>query len=125
VRAPATLPHGRRPPRLKGAIKLAEPKQDRQERNRNIKLREDCALSLFSGGIGRAGDAAIFSLPKSLPACDGGALLLVDVNAAVNRLTRGPAVVATARDVVSLVKKMLQTSLRLVPAGRSECWSGR
>jgi RNA polymerase sigma factor (sigma-70 family) len=34
---------------------------------RNIKLLEDCALSLFSGDTGRYGDAAIFSFRKSLP----------------------------------------------------------
>jgi perosamine synthetase len=93
-------------------------------RERNIKLLEDCALSLFSGGVGRTGDAAIFSLRKSLPACDGGVLLLRDVNAAVNSLTRGPAVVAAARGVVSLVKKWSRTSLRLAPARQSECRGG-
>jgi perosamine synthetase len=41
-------------------------------------LIEDCALALFSegssGAIGRTGDAAIFSLPKTLGFCHGGLL---------------------------------------------------
>jgi perosamine synthetase len=43
-------------------------------------LIEDCALALFSrgpsGGIGRMGDAVIFSLPKTLGFCHGGLLSL-------------------------------------------------
>lgn len=43
-------------------------------------LIEDCALALFSagqnGGIGRHGDAAIYSLPKSLGVVQGGLLTL-------------------------------------------------
>jgi dTDP-4-amino-4,6-dideoxygalactose transaminase len=46
-------------------------------------LIEDCALALFSEGpsrsIGRTGDAAIYSLPKSLGLVYGGLLSLVDV----------------------------------------------
>ena len=45
---------------------------------RNIKLLEDCALSLFSADVGRIGDGAIFSLKKSLAASDGGVLILRD-----------------------------------------------
>ncbi|WP_325169979.1 aminotransferase class V-fold PLP-dependent enzyme [Methylobacterium sp. C25] len=41
---------------------------------RGIKLFEDCALSLFSAATGLVGDASVFSLPKSLPAIDGGLL---------------------------------------------------
>jgi perosamine synthetase len=49
-------------------------------RKRNIYLVEDCALSLFSNPtqhpIGVLGDAAIYSLPKTLPVPDGGALTI-------------------------------------------------
>lgn len=49
-------------------------------RERNIRLLEDCALALFSegpdGSLGRLGDAAVFSLPKTLPVPDGGILSL-------------------------------------------------
>lgn len=44
-----------------------------------LKLIEDCALALFSNGaagpIGCAGDAAVFSIPKTLAAPDGGAVV--------------------------------------------------
>jgi len=50
-------------------------------KKRKVYLLEDCALSLFSEGpnntIGRIGDAAIYSFPKSLPVPDGGALSLI------------------------------------------------
>src|SRR5262249_14393583 len=52
-------------------------------RERNVKLLEDCALALLSNLTGLTGDAAIFSLQKSLPACDGGILTLRDTNASV------------------------------------------
>lgn len=49
-------------------------------KERGLALVEDCAQSLFSRGprntIGRVGDAAIYSLVKSLPVPDGGALVL-------------------------------------------------
>jgi len=49
-------------------------------KKKEIFLVEDCALSLFSRGpnnnIGRIGDAAIYSFPKSLPVPDGGALVV-------------------------------------------------
>jgi perosamine synthetase len=49
--------------------------------DQNLLLIEDCALALFSSGfsgsIGRIGDAAIFSLPKSLGFCHGGLLSLI------------------------------------------------
>jgi len=48
--------------------------------DQELLLIEDCALALFSRGssglIGRTGDAAIFSLPKSLGFCHGGLLSL-------------------------------------------------
>jgi dTDP-4-amino-4,6-dideoxygalactose transaminase len=51
-------------------------------RQRRLYLVEDCALALFSSGpagpLGRQGDAAIFSLRKSLPVPDGGVLMLRD-----------------------------------------------
>ena len=57
-------------------------------RERNIKLLEDCALSLFSDTTGSLGDAAIFSFRKSLPACAGGALALHDAEDAASYVTR-------------------------------------
>jgi len=47
---------------------------------RGLRLLEDCALALFSsaadGPVGSGGDAAVFSLPKTLPVPDGGLLVL-------------------------------------------------
>lgn len=47
----------------------------------DLKLIEDCALSLFSGGatgsLGRTGDAAIYSLPKTLGTRHGGLLSVI------------------------------------------------
>ena len=52
---------------------------DAWRRARALLLVEDCALSLFSrladgSPIGTKGDASVFSLPKSLPMPDGGAI---------------------------------------------------
>lgn len=74
-------------------------------RQRNIKILEDCALSLFSWGTGHTGDAAIFSLRKSLPVCDGGILSLRDSDSPQSHLTNRGDVIATARRLLSLVKK--------------------
>lgn len=71
---------------------------------RNIKLLEDCALSLFSDQIGYAGDAAIFSLRKSLPVPDGGMLLLRDADS-FDFTPRKSAMFQTTRGALSLIKK--------------------
>ncbi len=79
-------------------------------RRRNIKLLEDCALSLFSEGAGQAGDAAIFSLRKSLPACDGGVLTLRDRDSLLPLLLANRREVgATVRSLLSLMKKWSKT----------------
>jgi len=53
-------------------------------KKKGLFLVEDCAQALFSKGynntIGRVGDAAIYSLVKSLPLPDGGALVLKNNN---------------------------------------------
>jgi len=77
-------------------------------RERNVKLLEDCALSLFSGETGRLGDAAIFSFRKTLPAVAGGALVLRDIEESENGLTTIPSAVTTARSLLSLVRKWSQ-----------------
>lgn len=49
-------------------------------RERQLFLIEDCAIALFSydsgGFLGRTGDVAIFSLRKTLPLSDGGAIIV-------------------------------------------------
>jgi perosamine synthetase len=77
---------------------------------RNIKLLEDCALSLFSPGVGCAGDAAIFSLPKTIAACGGGALLLRDQNSKLGEFLQPAEFRVTSRAVFSLLNKWLKAS---------------
>jgi dTDP-4-amino-4,6-dideoxygalactose transaminase len=89
-------------------------------RERQIKVLEDCALSLFSDAIGHHGDAAIFSFRKSLPAVDGGALVLRQANADANDLTNPTSGGATARGALSLIKRWTQTLLPLRPSDASE-----
>jgi dTDP-4-amino-4,6-dideoxygalactose transaminase len=74
-------------------------------RERNIKLLEDCALSLFSQNIGRIGDAAVFSFRKSLPAFAGGALVLCDTTDMANHVTQELPMAFIAKGVLSLIKK--------------------
>jgi dTDP-4-amino-4,6-dideoxygalactose transaminase len=80
-----------------------------------LKLIEDCALSLFSKdgdiALGTLGDAAIYSLAKSLPVPDGGALCWRGGS------ERGPALRAAGaarvfRGMLPLVKRSLLRSLR-------------
>jgi perosamine synthetase len=82
-------------------------------RKRQIKLLEDCALSLFSDDVAQLGDAAIFSLRKSLPVCDGGVLLLRNADEAKTSVTRKPPIGAIAHELLVLVKNWLQNSVQL------------
>ena len=76
-------------------------------RERSIKLVEDCALSLFSTGyegpLGTIGDAAIFSLRKSLPIPDGGLLTFKDPPKNMPSL-RSPGSSDVMRTLLSLMK---------------------
>lgn len=73
---------------------------------RQIMLLEDCALSLFSRGIGHLGDAAIFSPRKSIPTCDGGILALRDVPSELRLKQSVP--LETTRSALSQIKKWMQ-----------------
>jgi hypothetical protein len=74
-----------------------------------IHLLEDCALSLFSGACGSFGDAAVYSMPKSLPVPDGGALLMRGERVRLARPDERPRKRRIARQMLSLVKThMLQ-----------------
>src|ERR1019366_1992709 len=84
-------------------------------RQRNIKLLEDCALSLFSSDTGRLGDAAIFSFYKTLPTCAGGALVLRDPRAIHDCDLQPSALPQTMHDVLSLIKKWMASSLKRMP----------
>lgn len=95
---------------------------------RNIRLVEDCALSLFSRPqvhpIGVLGDAAIYSFRKTLPVPDGGALTVVEGTrgrrgaprrtepaAPWEPKLRPPSPCVVARELLSLIKRgMLRMS---------------
>ena len=88
-------------------------------RERGIKLVEDCALALFSATsdrpLGMAGDAAIFSFPKSLPVPDGGALSLSRSSGPVEARIEPPAISRTLRNALPLVKRHVLRSLNALP----------
>ena len=77
-------------------------------------LIEDCALALCSegstGNTGRMGDAAIFSLPKTLGCCQGGLLSL-----AKSRLVEKP--VLAPAGLSAMVKEFQQSARPLVLKG--------
>jgi dTDP-4-amino-4,6-dideoxygalactose transaminase len=70
-------------------------------RARDIKLIEDCALSLFSAGVGTLGDAAIFSLRKTLPVANGGILNIATQNPDLLPTLPAPPAWTTTRGAVS------------------------
>lgn len=77
----------------------------------NIYLVEDCALSLFSSPsddpIGFLGDAAIYSLPKTLPVPDGGVLT---ASCGIEQSGQAAGYKALLRKMLPLIKR---TVLRL------------
>jgi dTDP-4-amino-4,6-dideoxygalactose transaminase len=77
----------------------------------DIKLLEDCALSLFSDRVGRIGDGAIFSFYKTLPTCAGGALTLrtPGPDGALPPSSRS----RTTREMLSLMKKWAKATMPL------------
>jgi dTDP-4-amino-4,6-dideoxygalactose transaminase len=70
-----------------------------------IRLIEDCALSLFSAGVGSLGDAAIFSLRKTLPVADGGILAIRPEGGEPLPARRGPSLLMSARGAASLLAR--------------------
>jgi dTDP-4-amino-4,6-dideoxygalactose transaminase len=76
-------------------------------RDRDVKILEDCAHSMFDVGVGRSGHAAIFSLRKSLPASDGGVLAMRYVDGG-NELGVVASSQIAARGTLSLLKRWVQ-----------------
>ncbi len=78
---------------------------------RGLRLLEDCALALFSragrGPIGGCGDAAVFSLPKTLPVPDGGLLVLRRDDRGVSTRLGPASLRRTTRRMLPLVKNAL------------------
>jgi perosamine synthetase len=81
-------------------------------RERGLYLIEDCALGLFSGGpdspVGSVGDAAVFSLPKTLSVPDGG--VVVHRNGDLNLAL--PAAVPERRVILRRTASLLYRRLR-------------
>jgi len=77
-----------------------------------IYLVEDCALSLLSSDgnkkLGSFGDISIFSLPKTLPVPDGGAMVINNTDLSEHVwVRRKPSVMALRRKLLSLAKRRL------------------
>jgi dTDP-4-amino-4,6-dideoxygalactose transaminase len=78
-------------------------------RARNIRIIEDCALSLFSRPIaepiGALSDASIYSFPKSLPVPDGGALVVSDGASSIVDPTVGPPAREILAETLPFIKR--------------------
>lgn len=78
-------------------------------RDKNIHLIEDCALSLFSNPvqlpIGLLGDAAIYSLPKTLPVPDGGVLTMAEKSCFAEELCDAPSAIIIFKELLPLIKR--------------------
>jgi dTDP-4-amino-4,6-dideoxygalactose transaminase len=70
-----------------------------------IKLLEDCALSLFTADTGGRGDAAIFSLRKTLPVADGGILVIRAKNAVLPPPLPAASIAKTARGAAVMLAR--------------------
>jgi dTDP-4-amino-4,6-dideoxygalactose transaminase len=77
-------------------------------RNREVLLIEDCALSLFSKSgnrpLGSFGDAAVFSLYKTLSVPSGGALIVNNGHRSGMSARNGPPFISTLTHLVSLLE---------------------
>lgn len=101
-------------------------------RQRKIKLIEDCAVALLAEGcdgpVGRAGDAAIFSLRKTLPVPDGGALVLRDQPVAGDMHLVAPPASANRKALFKLLAGSMRPKapawLNAMLTGRSDHDSG-
>jgi perosamine synthetase len=78
-------------------------------RKKSILMIEDCALSLFSGDhsikLGARGDIAIFSLVKTLPVPDGGALIINNANIKIKTSNiKSPKRITVINNLLPLLK---------------------
>jgi dTDP-4-amino-4,6-dideoxygalactose transaminase len=91
-------------------------------RSHDIYMVEDCALALFSGDqrgpLGRQGDIAIFSLPKTLPVADGGLLVInrEELRLLERRFARHPPLRRLLRRWMPVVKGELLRRLNRLSA---------
>lgn len=89
-------------------------------RQEDIKVLEDCALSLFSRDTGHSGDAAIFSLRKSLAVCDGGVLSLRNADQPTEIPLAQSINLETVRGLLSLQRKWARRFTHLLPSIEQE-----
>lgn len=86
-------------------------------------LVEDCAHALLSdnvaGTLGRVGDAAVFSLRKTLPLPNGGAVLLNNPSLSLPQDLESPPWLTTWLKTVSLVKKSVLDGVGERPSSSS------
>jgi perosamine synthetase len=88
---------------------------------RNLRLIEDCALSLFSLSglhkVGEQGDLSIFSLPKTLPVPDGGVLVVNNKNI-ISGLwqLKSPVQLTVAKRILPLVKASILRNASRIPS---------
>lgn len=90
---------------------------------RGVFLVEDCAHALLSsnarGNLGRVGDAAIFSIRKTLPLPNGGAVLFNNSSLAVKGSLEPPPRLTTWLKACDLARKAAADELVREPSGRT------
>ncbi len=90
---------------------------------RGVYLIEDCAHALLSRGnvseLGRVGDAAIFSMRKSLPLPNGGAVLFNNPSLALAEQLKVPPRLTTWLKALELTRKGAIDELLRQPSGRT------
>lgn len=99
-------------------------------KEQNLVLIEDCALSLFSDGsrypIGRTGDAAVYSFPKSLPVPEGGALVLPEDNEKISNNLNPPEWHRVYPKMLPLFKRwLIRTGEKMKDFGLSQKLLGK
>ena len=90
---------------------------------RGLFLVEDCAHALLSSNrdsdLGRVGDAAIFSIRKTLPLPNGGAVLFNNASLSVKGPLTSPPRLATWLKACDLTRKAAADDLIRAPSGRT------
>jgi perosamine synthetase len=90
---------------------------------RGVFLVEDCAHALLStnqgGNLGRVGDAAIFSIRKTLPLPNGGAVLFNNASLAMKGPLTAPPRLTTWLKACDLTRKAAADDLAREPSGRT------
>ena len=90
---------------------------------RGVFLVEDCAHALLSdnasGNLGRVGDAAVFSVRKTLPLPNGGAVIFNNPSLSLNQALESPPRLTTWLKACDLTRKAAADRLAREPSGRT------